>query len=347
MAAAPGGAGSPRPRAAEIRRPRAVGNFLSEAQERMTLAVRRRSSTRFLALARAARSRRPTSANSPTRAGSNVTTRQAHRRARHGIPARRRADDDAGRGWNAAARHRRSHRRSTRPDATSNACSVRLNVCSKEASCACTTTKCRAQSVLKQFQGVEERRSRRRGGHSARARFEPRHRGRLRHRPKYSDLDTYAHDGLRRRRSGAQPHLPSARKAWVRLPASTTSAGPTRCRARKRPTAHKLAQLVRCCEALYETCVAYDIPLISGKDSMKNDYKIGDTKISIPPTVLFTAAPFSTTPPKVVSMDVKRPGDAVLRAGRDARRMGGSEYLALRADSWCPSHRNTPTRSSR
>ena len=50
---------------------------------------------------------------------------------------------------------------------------------------------------------------------------------------------------------------------------------------------YKLAQLVRANEALYDITTVYRIPCISGKDSMKNDYHIGDTKISIPPTVLF------------------------------------------------------------
>ena len=93
--------------------------------------------------------------------------------------------------------------------------------------------------------------------------------------------------------------------------------------------AHKMAQLVRCCEALKEVCVAYDIPLISGKDSMKNDYKIGDTKISIPPTVLFTASAILDDAEKVVSMDVKKPGDVVYVLGETANELGGSEYLAL------------------
>ncbi|HWB76808.1 MAG TPA: AIR synthase-related protein [Nannocystaceae bacterium] len=50
--------------------------------------------------------------------------------------------------------------------------------------------------------------------------------------------------------------------------------------------AHKLAQLVRCCEGLFEACVAHGMPLVSGKDSMKNDAWIGGVKISIPPTLL-------------------------------------------------------------
>jgi phosphoribosylformylglycinamidine synthase len=49
---------------------------------------------------------------------------------------------------------------------------------------------------------------------------------------------------------------------------------------------HKLAQLVMCCEGLLAACTAYGVPLISGKDSMKNDAMIGGVKISIPPTLL-------------------------------------------------------------
>lgn len=93
--------------------------------------------------------------------------------------------------------------------------------------------------------------------------------------------------------------------------------------------AHKLGQLVRACEALYETCLAYDIPLISGKDSMKNDYRIGDTKISIPPTVLFTAAAVIEDVERVVTMDAKEAGHLVYVLGVTRDELGGSEYLGL------------------
>ena len=42
---------------------------------------------------------------------------------------------------------------------------------------------------------------------------------------------------------------------------------------------YKLAQLVRANQALYDCCTAYGVPCISGKDSMKNDYHVGDVKI--------------------------------------------------------------------
>jgi phosphoribosylformylglycinamidine synthase len=92
---------------------------------------------------------------------------------------------------------------------------------------------------------------------------------------------------------------------------------------------HKLAQLVRANQALYDYCLAYDLPCISGKDSMKNDYRVGDTRLSIPPTVLFSAVGVIDDVTKVVTMDAKRPGDVVYVLGVTRAELGGSEYYAL------------------
>jgi len=91
---------------------------------------------------------------------------------------------------------------------------------------------------------------------------------------------------------------------------------------------YKAAQLVRANKALYDYCVAFGVPLISGKDSMKNDYQIGDTKISIPPTVLFSVIGKIADVRQAVSMDVKRPGDLVYLLGETRDECGGSEYYA-------------------
>jgi phosphoribosylformylglycinamidine synthase II len=93
---------------------------------------------------------------------------------------------------------------------------------------------------------------------------------------------------------------------------------------------YKLAQLVRANQALYDYCLSYDLPCISGKDSMKNDYRVGDTKISIPPTLLFSALGVIDDVTKVVTMDAKRPGDLIYVLGVTRAELGGSEYYALR-----------------
>jgi phosphoribosylformylglycinamidine synthase len=93
---------------------------------------------------------------------------------------------------------------------------------------------------------------------------------------------------------------------------------------------YKLAQLVRANEALYDVTVAYGVPLVSGKDSMKNDYHVGDTKISIPPTLLFSVIGRVDDVRRCVTMDAKRPGDVVYVLGTTRPEMGGSEYWASR-----------------
>ncbi|HSR11005.1 MAG TPA: AIR synthase-related protein, partial [Thermodesulfobacteriota bacterium] len=92
---------------------------------------------------------------------------------------------------------------------------------------------------------------------------------------------------------------------------------------------YKLAQLVRANMALYDYTTAYGVPCISGKDSMKNDYLIGSTKISIPPTVLFSVVSVIPDLRKCVTMEAKRGGDLVYVLGETRAEMGGSEFFAL------------------
>jgi phosphoribosylformylglycinamidine synthase len=91
----------------------------------------------------------------------------------------------------------------------------------------------------------------------------------------------------------------------------------------------KLAKLVRSAKALKDVCIAYGMPLVSGKDSMKNDYAIGDTRISIPPTLLVTAVGQLEDVNCAVTMDAKRPGDIVYVIGTTHPDLGASQYLSM------------------
>jgi phosphoribosylformylglycinamidine synthase len=93
--------------------------------------------------------------------------------------------------------------------------------------------------------------------------------------------------------------------------------------------AYKAAQLVRSNEALYDYCLAFGVPLISGKDSMKNDYQVGETRISIPPTLLFSVIGRIDDVRRATTMDAKRAGDLVYLLGETRDELGGSEYYAL------------------
>ena len=90
---------------------------------------------------------------------------------------------------------------------------------------------------------------------------------------------------------------------------------------------HKLAQLVRACLGLHEACLAFDLPLISGKDSMKNDSTRGGVKISIPPTLLVSTIGTMPDVARAVTVDAKQPGDQLFVLGWTRPELGGSEYL--------------------
>jgi phosphoribosylformylglycinamidine synthase len=91
---------------------------------------------------------------------------------------------------------------------------------------------------------------------------------------------------------------------------------------------YKLAQLVRSNMAIYDYTTAFGVPCISGKDSMKNDYSIGKTKISVPPTLLYSVIGKIKDVRKAVTMDAKRPQDLVYIVGETLDELGGSEWFA-------------------
>ncbi|MBA7619711.1 Phosphoribosylformylglycinamidine synthase subunit PurL [subsurface metagenome] len=89
---------------------------------------------------------------------------------------------------------------------------------------------------------------------------------------------------------------------------------------------HKLAQLVRACEGLYDFCTAFRVPLISGKDSMSNDSTLTDPPISVPPTLLVSVLGKIQDIKRAVTLDVKSPGDLLYMVGETHEELGGSEF---------------------
>jgi len=89
---------------------------------------------------------------------------------------------------------------------------------------------------------------------------------------------------------------------------------------------YKLAQLVRACRGLHDLCLAYGTPLISGKDSMKNESTMGGIKICVPPTLLVSAIGRIDDVHRAVTLDFKEVGDAIYMLGETRDETGGSEY---------------------
>ena len=95
---------------------------------------------------------------------------------------------------------------------------------------------------------------------------------------------------------------------------------------------YKLAQLVRANRAIDDTCRAYRLPCISGKDSMKNDATLDGEKISVPPTILFSLVGNHPDVRKAVSSDFKTPGDAIYLLGETHQELGASELAFMLSD---------------
>ena len=93
----------------------------------------------------------------------------------------------------------------------------------------------------------------------------------------------------------------------------------------------KAAQLVRSCQALRDMCLAYEIPLLSGKDSMYVDGHLtgryGEThKVSALETLQFSATGIVADINRCVTMESKIPGDRIYVVGITRDELGGSEY---------------------
>ena len=85
--------------------------------------------------------------------------------------------------------------------------------------------------------------------------------------------------------------------------------------------------LVRANKALYDITTIYKVPCISGKDSMKNDYRIGDHKVSVPPTLMFSVMGKIPDVRQAITMDAKKVGDLVYILGYTKNELGCTEYF--------------------
>lgn len=92
---------------------------------------------------------------------------------------------------------------------------------------------------------------------------------------------------------------------------------------------HKLAQLVECCRGLRAACEAFGLPLISGKDSMKNDAHLHGVKISIPPTLLVSAMGQLASVDRALTLVPRAEGDQLWLLGPSLGGLGGSEILRM------------------
>jgi phosphoribosylformylglycinamidine (FGAM) synthase-like enzyme len=96
----------------------------------------------------------------------------------------------------------------------------------------------------------------------------------------------------------------------------------------------RLWQLKRACQACYEVAVNFGTPFISGKDSMFNDFKGFDkennpVKLSALPTLLISSIGIVEDTTMCVTNNFKNKGDLIYIIGDSKPELGGSEYFDM------------------
>ncbi|HLC92450.1 MAG TPA: phosphoribosylformylglycinamidine synthase subunit PurL [archaeon] len=90
-----------------------------------------------------------------------------------------------------------------------------------------------------------------------------------------------------------------------------------------------LGSMVAACEACSDSAKALDVPFISGKDSLYNEYCSKDVCTAIPGTLLISSIGIMDDTRKKVSMPFKRAGNLVYVIGETHSELGGSHYAKL------------------
>ena len=93
----------------------------------------------------------------------------------------------------------------------------------------------------------------------------------------------------------------------------------------------RLGALVRAAKACYDIATAYGTPFISGKDSLYNEYRDTTTgeQRAIPSTLLISAICVIPDIRNAVTMDVKAPDNLIYVVGDTYAELGGSHYFGI------------------
>jgi phosphoribosylformylglycinamidine synthase II len=87
-----------------------------------------------------------------------------------------------------------------------------------------------------------------------------------------------------------------------------------------------LGELVRATEAVCALALHYRTPFVSGKDSLHNEFRAGDRTIRIPGCILVTAMSVIPDVTRTLTTDCKRAGSLLVLVGTTANELGGSVF---------------------
>jgi phosphoribosylformylglycinamidine synthase len=92
----------------------------------------------------------------------------------------------------------------------------------------------------------------------------------------------------------------------------------------------RLGELVRASFALRDLALRYRTPFVSGKDSLHNEFRAGDRTIAIPGCILVTALSIVPDVARTLTSDLKQQGSLLVLVGLTRRELGGSVWYKLK-----------------
>lgn len=96
-----------------------------------------------------------------------------------------------------------------------------------------------------------------------------------------------------------------------------------------------MGSLVECVRGCHDAAISYSTPFISGKDSLNNEYYGKDgLRHAIPPTLLISALGIMDDYSRAVTMDLKEAGNLLYLVGLSEPRLAGSHYALLTGEEF-------------
>lgn len=97
----------------------------------------------------------------------------------------------------------------------------------------------------------------------------------------------------------------------------------------------QLGSLVRAVKGCYDAAVAFGTPFVSGKDSLNNEYRAGERRLPVLPTLLISACGTIDEAGCTIDMALKAPGNLLYQVGLTRDELAGSHYTLLLGRAAC------------
>jgi len=94
----------------------------------------------------------------------------------------------------------------------------------------------------------------------------------------------------------------------------------------------QLGLLVRAVKGCHDAALGFGTPFISGKDSLNNEYRAGEQRLPVIPTLLISAVGVIDDAAQTIDMSLKSPGGLLYQLGATRNELAGSHYLEYLAD---------------